>query len=172
MARILVPLALSMLMVGCAGGSHGSNLAAYASGFSVTPGNPALAVGQSVQFQAHFPWSGPVGWYVNPATAGVITTAGRFTADTAPGTCTVTAVWLDDLQIQAQTTVTLLAPPPPAESSSNAVLASGLEQASANASIANAIVIGETMPATLTTSADGTIQIRTDFLPTGILSAD
>lgn len=133
----------------------------------MVPSAPGLLAGQSVQFQAIFPWPGKVGWSVTPATAGTITSTGRFTAAGSPGVCTVTAVWMQDPQVTAQAIATVLPPPPASESTSASVQASGQEQTAPGTGITNTPVLGELLPATVSTSANGAIQVRADFLPTG-----
>lgn len=159
-------LAGSSLLLGCRGGGGAGDLPTPAAWtMTITPAAPTLAAGQTLQFTASTPGANETLWSVVPTAAGSITAAGLFTAATAPGTATVSAVWSKDSRYAASTTVTILPPAPPAESTPGLAQASGAQQGVPSTGIGNAVVAGEAIPATTATTADGAIKIRHGFSP-------
>jgi len=102
---------------------------------------------------------------VVPASAGTITSTGLFTASGTATACTVLAVWSQDVRYAASTTVAILPAPPPAVTSPELVQTFGADQTVPDGSIANAAIVDEPIPAIVSASADGLIQVRHDFLP-------
>jgi hypothetical protein len=159
-------LGLLLLSLGCGGDrSTGDRAGTVNWTLAIRPVAPSLATGQSVPFQAPSPWGGVDQWSVVPASAGTITSTGLFTASGAATTCTVFAVWSQDVRYAASTIVTILPAPPPAVSSPEFVQTFGAEQTVPDGSIANAAIVDEPIPAIVSASAGGLIQIRHDFLP-------
>ncbi len=160
----LLPLAL--LLLGCSGG-HNSGDRAGTINWTMTllPATPSLIVGQSVQFSASTPWGNEAQWSVLPATAGLITPGGLFTAANTPGPCTVYAVWSKDVRYTASTVVTIRPLPAAAVISPSLVQAFGAQQAVQGTSIANGAVVGESVPATTATTADQATKVRHGFDP-------
>ena len=165
-------LTLALLLgLGCAG-SHpsGDHPGTLNWALTIVPGAPYVIVGQTIQFQASTPWGGSALWSVQPSSAGTITPGGLFTAGSLPATCTLFAMWSEDVRYTASATVTILAPPPPAASSANYVEASGAQQTSTGGAISNGSVVGEDVQALVSSSANQTLQVRHGFLPPGPVS--
>jgi len=158
-------LFLGLLGLGC-GGTRitGDRAGTVNQTLVVTPGNPTLTAGQSLQFQATAPWGSGAQWSVEPASAGTITPGGLFTAYGA-GTCTVLAAWIQDVRYAASTVVTIVPALPQAVSSPNYVQASGASQATSDGATLNYAIVGEPAQAVTSTSATQSLQIRHGFLP-------
>ena len=162
----LIPLGLLLLGLGCFGTNHSSDRAGTVNGrMTILPESPSLLPGQTVQFSASTPWGSGAIWSVLPATAGSISTTGLFTASSTPGHATVYAVWTKDVRYTASTGLSVLAPPAPAEISPNLVQSFGAQQTVPGTAIANAVVVGETIPAVAATTSNGVIQVRHGFDP-------
>lgn len=160
----LVALSLS-LSLGCFGTNRSSDRAGAVNGnMAILPEAPSLLPGQTVQFSTGTPWGDEVTWSVLPSSAGTISAKGLFTAASVPGTATVFAVWSKDVRYTASTGVNVLPPPAPAESSPSLAQASGAQQ-TAGSDVANAVVVGEPVPAATATSANGAIKVRHGFSP-------
>jgi len=168
-----MPLMLSLVVVpglglglGC-GGSHfsGDHAGAANTTAQLLPSTPTVITGQSLQFHLVTPWSGDALWSVQPATAGTITSDGLFTAAQAPGSCTILAVWAKDVRYTASAGMTIFPPPVSATTSPNFVQATGSQATTAGGGVENASIVGENVPAILSTSANLTIQVRHGFDP-------
>ena len=161
----------SVLFLGMAGlGCGGTRITGDRSGtvnqtLLVTPSNPTLAAGQSLQFHATAPWGSGAQWSVTPASAGTITPGGLFTAADSAGTCTVLAAWAQDVRYAASTVVTIVPARPPAVSSPDYVQASGAGQATAGGATLNYAIVGEPTTAVTSTSANQVLQVRHGFQP-------
>ncbi|NTW87154.1 MAG: hypothetical protein HGB30_13440 [Holophagaceae bacterium] len=165
LSRRLACLPFAVLL-GCTGG-HRSGDRAGTINWTMTllPATPSLIAGQSVQFSASTPWGNEAQWSVLPATAGLITPGGLFTAANTPGPCTVYAAWSKDVRYIASTTVTIRPIPAAAVISPSLVQAFGAQQAVTGTSIANGAVVGESVPATTATTADQAVKVRHGFDP-------
>jgi hypothetical protein len=155
-----------VLLLGCIGG-HSSGDRAGTINWTMTlqPSAPSLVAGQSVQFSASTPWGNEAQWSVLPATAGIITSGGLFTAANTPGPCTVYAVWSKDVRYTASTVVTIRPIPAAAVITPSLVQAFGAQQAVTGTSIANGAVVGESIPATTAATADQATKVRHGFDP-------
>jgi hypothetical protein len=111
----------------------------------VLPPSANTATGQVVSFKTAAPWPGGVKWSVLPATAGTIDGNGNFRPAGTPGIAKVVATWAFNESYSASALVFIQGPPPPAEASPTIVQASGGNQASADGSIRNVAVLGETV---------------------------
>ncbi len=169
MSRLLSIFGLGALLLGSAcGGSttSGDRVASANWTMKINPGQATLAPGQSFQFAASTPWGNQTLWSVLPASAGTLTPAGRFTAAGTPGTCTVYAMWAQDVRYVASVPVTILPPPPPIVSSPNLVQGFGSHQQVAGTGISHGAVGGETVTATTATgTADPSVSLRHGFEP-------
>ena len=132
---------------------------------SIAPAFPSVIAGHSVQFAASTPWGNEALWSVLPATAGNISASGLYTASATPGTCTVYAVWSQDVRYTASTGVTILPPPPPAHISPNLVQAFGALQSVPGTGISNRPVGGEPIPAKTAAASGQGVQVRHGFHP-------
>ena len=165
------PLRLSLLPVlalGLAcGGTHPTGDHAGQVNFTlqILPAVPTVVAGQTLQLQVSSPWSADALWSVQPSSAGTIDASGLFTASSTPGTCTVIAVWPKDVRYTASATLRIYPPPVPAVSTPSYTQTSGTQQTTPTGGIANGNVVGESVPATTSRSADGTLQVRHGFTP-------
>jgi len=160
-------LLLPLLLLGCTGNQPPGDRAGTVNWtLKVEPSAPTLMVGQTLQFRASTPWGGEALWSVLPTTAGTITPTGLFTAGVEPGTCTVLAVWKQDIRYAASASVRVLAAPPTAVVTPNLVQCSGGQQTTASGQ-ANGVVLGEPVPATTALSTSQAIQVRHGFEPPG-----
>ncbi len=156
-------LALGM---GCGGGHKSGDRAGTVNWtMTIQPSAPFLIAGQTVQFSAQTPWGNEALWSVLPATAGIFTPGGQFTASATPGSATVYAVWAKDVRYTASTGLTILAAPAPAVTSPNLVQAFGAQQTVPGTAITNGAVVGELVPATTAASTNQGIQVRHGFEP-------
>lgn len=164
--RFLFTIPLALLLA-CGGSSRsGDHVATINWTMTITPGTGSVAVGQSLQFVASTPWGNQTRWSVMPASAGTITSSGLFTAGSATGTCTLYAVWSQDVRYTASAVVTILPPPPPAVITPNFVQAFGGSQVVTGTTVVNTPVVGEPIPATNATAiGDSTIKVRHGFEP-------
>ena len=175
-----LPLLGALLVLGLGCGSTritGDRVDTLNQTLAIAPLAAAAIPGHAIQFQATIPWGGGSAlWSVVPASAGTITAGGLFiaaAADTPGQTCTVRAGWSKDVRYTASTSVAILAPPAPGEgqapvaTSPNTVEANGTQQTVPGTTISNGAVVGEAVPATVSTSANGLIQNRGDLLPPG-----
>ena len=164
---LLVPVALlGLLLVGCAGSDRRSGDRAGTENqvLTVSPAQTSLAPGQSTTFSASIPWGGNAIWSVVPATGGVFTRGGTFTAAANQGTYTIVARWDRDVRYTATAQATVLPAPAPATTDPNLVLASGTQQGAANGQ-RHAAVVGETTAAGLATDASKHLELRHGFNP-------
>ena len=164
--RFLALLPLTLLLA-CGGSSRsGDHVATINWTMTVSPAVGSVAVGQNLQFVASTPWGNQTQWSVMPASAGTISAGGLFTAGTSTGSCTLYAVWTQDVRYTASATITILPAPPSAVTTPNYVQASGGIQVVAGTAVANAPVLGETIPATnATVVGDSSIKVRHGFQP-------
>jgi hypothetical protein len=152
------------LALGCSGGRNTGDRAGTINWtMTILPASPTLYAGQSVQFSASTPWGNETQWSVLPATAGIITASGLFSASTTPGPCTVLAVWSKDVRYTASTSVTVAAAPAAAVISPNLVQAFGAQQTVPGTTLANGAVVGEPVPATTATTTSQAIKVRHGF---------
>jgi hypothetical protein len=166
----LLPAALLMMPVlmtmGCTGGHRsGDHAGTINQTMILQPATPTLFAGQSLQFTASTPWGKEATWSVLPATAGVISGSGLFTASTTPGACTVYAMWSKDVRYAASTAVTILPLPAAAVITPGLVQASGAPQTVPGTGLANSPILGEPVPATAATNASQTVKARHGFNP-------
>jgi len=164
--RFLALLPLTLLLA-CGGSSRsGDHVATINWTMTVSPAVGSVAVGQSLQLVASTPWGNQTQWSVMPASAGTISASGLFTAGTTTGTCTLYAVWTQDVRYTASATITILPAPPPAVLSPNFVQASGSGQVISGTAITNGVVLGEAVPATnATVMGDSSTKVRHGFQP-------
>lgn len=162
-------LAGTLLALGCGGARSSSDHAGDLNQvLRIAPGGAILAVGQTIRFQAASPWGGGLQWSVLPPTAGSIDGDGLFSACAHPGTCTVLAVWSQDVRYTASATLIILAAPAPAQLSPGVVQSFGGLQTIPGTTEVNGAVVGEPLATTNAATADQFIQVRHGFLPPGL----
>ena len=166
--RVLALAALPALVLGLGcGGDHfsGDHAAAANTTVTLSPAIPTVITGQSLQLQLNSPWSTDAFWSVLPASAGTITADGLFTASQTPGSCTILAVWTQDVRYTASVGLTIYLPPVSLVTTPNFVQGPGSQQATPGGAVTNGDIVGENVPATTSTSANGVIQNRAGFTP-------
>ena len=170
MKRRSIPLGpaalLGLLVIGCAGSDRrtGDRAGTENQVMTVSPTQTSLAPGQSTTFSATIPWGGNAIWSVVPATGGVFTKGGTFTAAANQGTYTIMARWERDVRYTATAQATVLPAPAPATTDPNLVLASGTQQSAANGQ-RHAAVVGEPNAAGQATDASKHLELRHGFNP-------
>lgn len=167
-SRRLFLLLLPLLALGqaCGGNPRSGDHAGQANtAIQILPANPTVIASQSIQLQISGGWGTGAQWSVQPASAGTITAGGLFTASAIPGTCTIFAVWAQDVRYTAEASLTSYPAPPPAVSSPSFVQDSGSQQATPGGTVTNGCIVGEPVPASVSSSADQTLQNRQGFTP-------
>ena len=169
--RIYIVIPLTMLGIASCGDF--SNPAAPSYNVSVSPSSITVAAGSTTTFTALFTPSRPEGgsltWSVSPALGGTITSAGAYTASGTVGNYTVVATWTQSDPVlgpivSGSAAVDVLPPPQlGAELNPDLIEASGAIQASGTGMIQNAAVVGQLVPAVISTDPNDNIEVLSGF---------
>jgi hypothetical protein len=168
--RIYIVIPMTMLgIASCSGGLPNSAAPSY--NVSVSPSSITLAAGSTTTFAALFTPSRPVGgsltWSINPAIGGTITRTGAYTASGTAGNFTVVATWTPSNPapgaiISGLAAIDVLPPPQlGAELNPDLIQASGAIQVSG--AIQNATVVGQLVPAAISTGPNDTVEVLSGF---------
>ena len=167
--KLIPATALILAALGCAGGARnpvsGDHAGQLNGACRISPQNPTVGAGQSLNFSARSPWGSGAHWTVLPASGGTVDAGGTFTASPTPGQYQLVAMWNGDVRYTATTTVTVVPLPPPSLINPALVQASGAAQTGAGGHVRNNPVVGEAVPARTATNAADTLQVRHGFDP-------